>query len=200
LLLSEQLLESIKQIRKQATAIESVIENASLRLYALHDCVKDIDAALPSIRPREKVIIEHLGLNVAHAWQYFEPFLRTHCNLTDIEYRLLVLTDDTAKIAGANEEVMNWSKNVPHMLERVKKDVNAIIDEFGAAKKIRFEVRKYYSIPVIHGFRIVSPWSGCYMAVCRWGGLDFQTYEWGEPPQYHKIIGDLRPTLSVAIC
>ena len=51
---SEQLLESDKQIREQATAIERVIENASPRLYALHDCVKDIDTTLPSIRPREK--------------------------------------------------------------------------------------------------------------------------------------------------
>jgi hypothetical protein len=75
------------------------------------------------------------------------------------------------------------------MLDRVKKDVNAIMDEFGDAKKIQFEVRKYCAIPVIHGFRIVSPTSRCYMAICRWGGLDYQKYEWGEP-QYHKIIGD----------
>jgi hypothetical protein len=167
LLLSEQLQGYDRQMREQSTAIKNIVESESLRLYALHDCVKDVDETLPSIGPREKVVIEHLGLNLAQAWQYFEPFLRTHPNLTDIDYRLLVLTDETGKIAGADEEVRGWSANTSQILDRIKRDVNAIIDEFGDAKKIQFEVRKYWAIPVIHGFRIVSPTSRCYMAICR---------------------------------
>jgi len=108
LFLSEQLLESDRQIKEQGTAIQSVIDIAGLRLYALHDCVRDFDETLDSIRPREKVIIEHLGL------------------------------------------------------------------------KIKFEVRKYRAIPVVLGFRIVSPMKRCYMAICRWGGSDYQKYGWGN--------------------
>jgi hypothetical protein len=200
LFLSEQLLESNRQIREQATAIESVIENISLRLYALTDCVKDLDAMLQSIRPGEKVVIEHLGLDLTQAWQYFEPLLKKHQHLTDVDYRLLLLTDETAKIAGADAGVKSWSANVPRTLDKVREDVDTINKQRGGpgqGKKIQFEVKKYWDIPVVHGFRIGSPMSRsrCYMAICRWGGSDYQRFEWGEP-LYHKIIGDPSDAVS----
>jgi hypothetical protein len=197
--MSEQLLESDKQIRKQATTIESVIENTTPTLYELHDCVKDIDATLDSIRPHEKVIIEHLGLDLTQAWQHFEVLLRKHQHLTDVDYRLLILTDDTAKILAANEEVKRWSKSVPGILGTIKGEVDLIINEAGRAGRggmIKFDVKKYWDIPVVHGIRIVSPVSRsrCYMAICRWAGLDGKQFDWG--PQYHKIIGDPYDTVS----
>jgi len=189
---SEQLLESDRQIRKQATAIESTIENASLKLYELHDCVEDFDEMLDSIRPGEKVVMQHLGLDLTQAWQHFERLLRIHPNLTDVNYQLLILTDDTDKILGASEEVKRWSKSMTGILDTIKKEVDLIIKELGGpgqGRKLKFEVRKYCALPVVHGFRIVSPMKRCYMAICRWGGLDYQKYEWGGT-QYHRIIGD----------
>jgi hypothetical protein len=197
---SEQVLESDRKLRDQATATQRIIENASLRLYALTDCVGDLDAMLKNIRPSEKVVIEHLGLDLTQAWQYFVPLLQKHQHLTDVDYRLLVLTDETAKIVGADKEVKSWSTNVPYSLDKVRRDVDVINKQRGGTgqgKKIRFEVKKYWDIPVVHGFRIVNPMSRarCYMAICRWGGLDYQKYEWGEP-QYHKIIGDPSDAVS----
>jgi hypothetical protein len=187
LLLSEQLRaakeESDRQIGvlknkidEQSTAIKSVVENASLKLYALQDCIKDFDAALPSIQPHEKVVIEHLGLDLTQAWQYFEPLLRKHSNLTYIDYRLLILTDDTAKIAGANEEVMSWSVSVPQTLTMIRKEVEAIIERTGGAGRYSLRYGSIGPVPVVHGFRIVTPMSLCYIAICRWVGLDYQKY------------------------
>jgi hypothetical protein len=148
---SDRQIKSLKsEIDEQSTAIKSVIENASPKVYALHDCVSDFDATLHSIRPREKVVIEHLGLDLTQAWQYIEPQLLKHGNLTDVDYRLLILTDEMAKIANADEEVRSWSASASRTLDRIRKDVDVIINELGGpgqGKKIQFEVRKYWAIP-----------------------------------------------------
>jgi hypothetical protein len=202
-IMSEQLLESdrqirkqatsiesvIEQVREQATALESVIENANPRLYALSDAIKDFDTTLASIPPPGEVVIEHLGLNQTQAWLHIEEMLRKHQHLTGIDYKMLILTDDTKKIPSADDEVKAWALLVPHMLKTIKKEVNNIIDQSGDPNKMRFEVRKYCDIPVIHGVRMVSPRPLRYMAFCRWEGGDYQKYGWGEP-QYHKIVGD----------
>jgi hypothetical protein len=47
-----------------------------------------------------------------------------------------------------------WTLPVPHMLKTIQKEVTDIINQSGNPNKIRFEVRKYRDIPVIHGVRI----------------------------------------------
>jgi hypothetical protein len=101
LIMSEQFLESDKQIRKQATAIESVIENTSPRLYKLHDCVKDIDDNARQYSSSRKSHRRASGFGSDAGMQDFEKVLRKHQHhLTDVDYRLLILTDETEKICG----------------------------------------------------------------------------------------------------
>jgi len=201
LLLSEQLNDSTvrfgaqidaigNKLGEQSAALRDLIESPSFKLLALSECTTDLSKALTSIPPGSPVLIEHFGLDMTQAWVYFEPLLRTHANLSNVEYRLLMLTDDASKLGSAEEEVKNWSRNIPWSVQQIQRDVSAIFREPEQQfRRVKFEVRHYAATPVVHGFRIARPDLRCYMAICRWGGLDCQKYEWGEP-QYHRLDGE----------
>ena len=201
LLLSEQLHASTAQFEKvmdllrarlaeQSTAVRELIEGANVKLLGLKECVFDLGNVLRSVRHDERVVLEHFSLDMTQAWLYFESLLQSHRNLNNVEYRLLILTDDLAKLGEVDDEVKSWARNVPWSLKRIERDVTAFFKHPDQRyRKVRFEVKKYASVPVIHGFRILEPDMRCYMAVCRWGGADHQKYEWGEP-QYHRVNGN----------
>jgi hypothetical protein len=198
LLLSEQLHESAGRLKQEVESIKTdarqqiktLIESTSFKLLGLKECVTDLDTALDSTLHVEPVRIEHIGLDMAQAWVYVEPFLRSHPHLIEIDYKLAILTDDVGKLGDVDEEVKNWAHNVTWSLERIKRDITHLLtDPTQQHRKIRFEVRKYTSTPVVHGFRITGPVERCYVAICRWGGMDYRRYEWGEP-QYHRSAGE----------
>lgn len=190
---SERVKEQVELLQKrtneQTQEITALTDSFSFSLLGLNECVIDLSQALSSIPTGSPILIEHFALNMTQAWLYFERLLRTHPNLSDAEYRLLILTDDVSKIEHADDEVKSWARDVPWSLDRIKKDITGI---FAAQdqqyRSLKFEVRKYASVPIVHGFRIAKPDLRCYMAICRWGGQDYQRYEWGEP-QYQGLAG-----------
>jgi hypothetical protein len=178
-----------RETRDQGYAIKALADILRPSLLGLTDCVLDLSDALKSIPSGVPVLIEHFALDMTAAWTYFFPLLESHPNLSNVEYRLLILTDDLSRLENADEEVKAWARNVPRSLRTIRADITAI---FGKPRqqyrKIRFEVRKYASTPIVHGFRVVTPDLRCYIAICRWGGPDYNKYEWGEP-KYQRLEG-----------
>jgi hypothetical protein len=179
LLLSEQLhelaaevkteTESIAQeVRKRFKILEGLIESLSPNLLNLLDCVSDLNKLLSLHGDANRIVIEYIGLDMVQAWNYFEPLFNSHPNFVNIDIKLLVLTDDLVKLGNVDEEVKTWAGNVNRMLVRMERDINHIANEpRNIHRKIKFEARKYASVPVIHGFRLIEPVNQCYVAFCR---------------------------------
>jgi hypothetical protein len=84
LLLSEQLhelaaevkteTESIaQQVRKRFEILEGLIESLSPNLRTLLDCFTDLNKLLSLHGDANRIVIEYIGLDMVHAWSYFEP-------------------------------------------------------------------------------------------------------------------------------
>ncbi len=184
------------QMNNHSNAIKGLIENTTLRLYSLNECVEHIAATLRSIAHDKPVVIEHLGLDLTIAWEQIERLLRSGLDLDNLEYRTLILTDEATNIPGASEEVIKWSRSASYVIDAIIRDVSRIKkDVIKDRTTFNFTLKKYAAVPVVHGFRIVSPVKECYMAICRWGSEYHNRYEWGYP-QYHKIIGDALDPVS----
>jgi hypothetical protein len=170
----------------------TLIEHPSPHLYSLNQCVAEIATTVTKIPPNSTVFIDHLGLDLIHAWDHIERMLKSDLYPRDIRYRLLLLSDKLDAPTTENEEVRVWAKNAARSLEVIKRECPAIRDNFARRQKhLRIEARKYCEIPTIHGFRITEPEpiKRCYVAICRWGGMHYLRYEWGDL-QYHRIIGE----------
>ena len=146
--------------------------------------------ALRNIPAGESILIEHFGLDMTQAWTIFEPVLRTQLHFAKVDYRLLMMSGELARMDIANDEVKSWASAASWSLEKIKRDVVSMLEDPNQkCGDVKFEIRTYVSVPMVHGFRIMSPIKRCYIAICRWGGTDYRRYEWGEP-QYHTIVGD----------
>jgi hypothetical protein len=195
-LLNRKITSVTREMNNHSKAIKELIENSSLQLYSLNQCVEQIADTLRTIPHNEPVVIEHLGLDLTQAWEYMERILKSDLDIGNIEYRILILTDEPDKIPGADVEVITWSRSAAYIIERIKKEGPIIKANFSRThKNLNMTLRKYAAVPVIHGFRILRPNKECYMAICRWGGDDYKRYEWGDP-QYHKIVGDVLDPVS----
>jgi hypothetical protein len=194
LFLSEQMHHAHSEIERQLITqdqrIEQLTKNAQRRLFGLRECVEDLSERLRAVGPGETVVMEHFGLDLTYAWQYFYALFREHPNLSRVDYRLLIISDDPDRILGANDEVRSWSDNVRRtMRDNISRDVASVRQQLQKqGRRLDFEMRMYEAVPALHGFRVVAPIKVCYLAFCRWGGDDYERYEWGEP-QYHRIVG-----------
>jgi hypothetical protein len=193
LFVSEQLIDISKDINKQieyqASRVNNLVENYSPKLLSLHQSVQDMQKKL-SLIGDEKVVIDHIGLDMTQAWQYFEPLLR-NSHIRNVEYRLLILTDDATDIKKLNEEVGEWCNSVNRMLNTIQKDLESAANKIKReGRTLTFIIKKYKTIPIVHGFRINEPFiqQVSYLAFCRWGEPDFTRFDWGEP-RYHRISG-----------
>jgi hypothetical protein len=186
----KQLESARREIRKLSTDVDNLIENSNLELISLNNCITDMAIALRSVPDGESVLIEHFGLDMTDAWHFFEPILRNQIHFANVDYRLLMMSGDVAQLDTANEEVRTWASAASWSLDKIKRDVVSMLkDPDQKCRDVKFEARTYVSVPVVHGFRIVSPIKRCYVSLCRWGGTDYRRYDWGES-QYHTIVGD----------
>lgn len=193
LFLSEQMIDTndaiAKKIDIQIKTLDNLIDNTSYHLLRFVDCLYDLEEKLKHTHNNEKVLVEIIGINLSHAWQYFENALIENNNLKNIECRLLILTDDENKISNPSNEVKEWCGDVPRMLEKIINGITNINQQINQeGRKISVEIKKYAAIPTIHGLAIKKPFKVTYITFCRWGGISFQNYKWGES-KFYKIDG-----------
>jgi hypothetical protein len=188
------------QVNDQAKQLQTLIDHTRRKLFGLRECVEDLHDILGTIRRGDCVLFQHFGLDMTQAWQYFEPLVREHPNLTKINYQLLILTENPEEIGQVDQEVRDWCNSVPRMTARIKADLNQAQEIIRANQRaLSFEVKQYAAVPALHGFMVkVAPDFEqcsnaapvvCYMALCRWGGVTYRTYNWGEP-QYYKVTSN----------
>jgi hypothetical protein len=120
-LLDSKITSVTTQMNNHSNAIKELIENSTLQLYILNECVDQIEATLRNIPYIQPVVIEHLGLDLTQAWDYIERMLKSDLDIRSIEYRVLILTDEE-DIPGADEEVKTWSRSSAHVIERINRE------------------------------------------------------------------------------
>jgi hypothetical protein len=150
---------------------------------------------LADVRKGEKVLIQHLGLDLSQAWDHIDRLLQAPLAMDDVRYEVLLITDDPASLETRDQEVAGWCDTVKRMLPKLKLELSAAVLRLKREKrKLDYEIRKYTAFPSVHGFRLKhQDIKACYVAFCRWdeNGVEkpFDKLGWGEP-RYHRIVGE----------
>jgi len=170
-----------EQLRK---AIQE--QNPALRTW--QEAALALSQELKAVEVGDAVIIEHLGLDMVHAWDYVTELLQL-ATAMKIEYRLLML-DSTAAENAENQVPEDWAamrRNSNAQLNEIEKYFKAMASKFGRSnREIKFEVKRYKEYSPVHGIRILKPFRFQYVAFLRWDREQPSKLQWGEK-SYHLI-------------
>ena len=143
---------------------------------------------LRKVEVGQKVVIEHMGLDMTFAWDPIEEIIKELHNLTDLEYRLLMMAADRSDLSQFDSEVKHWLLTGSNQVEKIRNEMASL--QKTCQKEHRtfaYDVRTYCTIPFVHGLRIVEPFHAAYITICRWDGVDFNKFRWGRN-EYHRVI------------
>lgn len=178
------ILEERKAVNELEMKVDGLIENSAPQLLPLYICQKDFRDKLSEIKPGNKIVIRHLGLDMSQAWSRIMQML-DQTKLSKIEIYILLITCDS-KALGENipKEATYWCANAEKSLERMKDSLEKIKNQGKVSKLV---VKQYTEVPTCHGFALVEPFKISYFSFCRWESNSH--YSWGEE-KYWKISGD----------
>jgi hypothetical protein len=173
------MLERLVNIGTSIDDISLKQEALQKTLYSLADCMNDLHARLKSVKRSNKVIIEHLGLNMTDAWDQLKRVIAS-CPAREIDCRVLIMTDDPHELGpDAPEDVKAWCGSVPGAIKQIKGDTEVLgqrLREEG--KNFKLTLRKYTGTPMIHGVKLLQPFERGYISFASWS-LPGSTFEWG---------------------
>lgn len=177
--------------------LEASSQGSSARLYSLYLCRAELEEMLDRCPRNTTVVIDHLGLDMSQAWEYIHTLLfEKNSKSLNIEYRLLILTDDRDKMACWPKEVVNWSEYVPKSLDRMKGDMEeAKVLLSQERRTLKFSVKKYNEVPVMHGWSLRQPSKMWHVGHCRWKKRGF---DWGGE-RYVRIDEHSRDPITLEI-
>jgi hypothetical protein len=182
----EILFDTWRAVGRLSKEIKAVSSNFFIPLRPLRECTRDLAEKLHSVKPGERVLIDHFGLDMQHAWDFVKRDILNHSKLKDVEIRILMLTDDNKELGTVPVEVRRWCANVPNSLEAIKDSLEK------EQRRLKIEIKQYSVLPTIHGFSVSQPIKVRYISFCRWKG---PAYIWGEDS--YRTIGDTTdPTLK----
>lgn len=181
-------------------SVEELIEGResklSPRLYALYECKHEFEKLLDGLRPQSRVTVDHFGLDMSQAWEYINDLMSKKSHVVDFNFRILILTDAATQGECWPKEVRDWSAHVPKALETMGNDLQKLRAKISkSGRRLKVEVRKYRSCPVIHGWALREPLRICYVSFCRWDGESYEDYDWGGE-RYMRISDDNRSAMS----
>ena len=174
-----------------ANKVETLVEANSWPLKGLVDCQKDFASELRKLTGHREVEIEHLGLDMSHAWRRMRDFMHENRRLRKIHFRLLMITDDAGEFGNnAPDEVLAWTNNAKRSLARITEAIDDLdADSSEPDRQIRVTIKMYHEIPFVHGFALAEPIRIRYFTFCRWKGRHGKHYDWGDD-KYRKVIAD----------
>jgi len=186
--------ELATRLDKLTETFKDVTGNLYPNLYNLDYCRDDFEKTLKYISKHKEIVVNHFGLDMTQAWGYIYYILfGKYLNFANIDYRLLILTDERKKGRSWPSEVADWSSSVPRSLLAIERDMGVTSQQMtDEGRQLRFEVRKYSSIPFTHGWCIRQPIRVWYLAFCRWDG---EKYDWGGD-NYIKISDQSNNSIS----
>lgn len=178
----EKLRTEVAETRK---AVENFAQRSIPKLYSLYLCRADLEEMLKKVSRNETIVIDHIGLDMSQAWEYIHKLLfDKDSKPVNVEYRLLILTDDQSKASIWPKEVVHWSENAPKSLERIHSDIEVSLELFKEERRrLKFSVRKYDEVPVVHGWSLRHPIKVWHVGHCRWRK---RLFDWGAE-NYVKI-------------
>jgi len=176
----EQLVVSVNALQRASVSSLSSLEAAVADLNAR----LEVSATIPS---RHAIRLDHLGLDMTHAWDEIKRVLEAPA-LLEVEIRLLMLSrkleEEGARIP---DEVRRWCRDSDDSFNAIR-DWAAVVRPQLAGKTVKLTVKRYAELPTVHGFRVSGPFSMSYVALCRWSARPPEIYEWGQR-SYHLIPG-----------
>jgi hypothetical protein len=191
LVLLELVVHSQTTVEQLVVSVNALQRTSVASLYSLEAAVADLNARLEvsAVAPSGHAVrLDHLGLDMTHAWDEIKRVLESPM-LHEVDIRLLMLSrrleEEGARIP---DEVRRWCRDSDDSFGAIR-DWAAVVPAQLAGKAVKFSVKRYAELPVVHGFRVSGPLSMRYIAFCRWSARPPEIYEWGQR-SYHVIPGD----------
>lgn len=177
--------------------VSAKITNAVIpKLYSLEECLNDLTERVYGLTRRDEMTVRHIGLDMHDAWHKLEAMLLDPRLQMNINYQLLVITSQSAKLGEVDEEIMRWCDYVgAHALPKIKRDVPLFGKTYSeAGRRLQFAVKEYVYSPFLHGFQVQGPIDICYMAICRWKSKgDSFEFDWGDRTYFRLIKQNADP-------
>ncbi|MBM4055360.1 MAG: hypothetical protein FJ264_11985 [Planctomycetes bacterium] len=187
--LDEALLQVRREGRELQDQVGGLVANLDRPFYLL-DCMTEYQRELSNVSSIQFVEIDHLGLDMQVAWEYIRgKILEPYGTNKKIKYRLLMLTGEFTEMRnlaeGAVNEIQGMCSSAKISLDKIKTILTNMKTQL---KGLEIEIKTYNELPFVHGFKANKPHVVYYVGFCRWGGLKYDDYQWGEG-KYHKIKG-----------
>jgi hypothetical protein len=172
-----------------ANRVETLVEANSWPLQGLVECQKDFASELRKLTGHREVVIEHLALDMSHAWRRMRDFMHDNQTLRRIDFRLLMITDDPSEFGpNAPDEVVAWTSNAKRSLARIKEFIDDLASDMSNPdESLRVTIKMYHELPFVHGFALAEPIRIRYFTLCRWKGKHGKIYDWGDD-KYRKVV------------
>lgn len=174
----------------QAKSLNIIQESmrTEAKLLTLEETTRDLWQRLKSVEPGQRVVINHLGLDMTFAWEKITNLVESLPNVTNLEYRLLILSAESDDLAHFDDDVRGWltsGRGQAGVLRNKLRELKTHCEREN--RSLNYEMRTYAAMPVVHGFRVVEPFHAAYVSICRWGGDEFTEYRWGGT-SYNLIL------------
>lgn len=169
--------------------------NKEGQLLSLEVSMADLKALVGDSDCSKTLKIEHLGLNMSAAWDKLCSAVKEFTQTRHVLLHLLILGDKAAGgQAPLDGGMIAVPKNVVPWLglgDLKRADIIEALEKMQAdsAGRLRYEVRSYRDLPIVHGVRISGPFDAAYVAFSRWDEKKKSAdppYWWGGD-EYHHI-------------
>ena len=170
-------------LQTQSHTLDSLLQNirGGAQLLSLEESFADLKERLAKIDVGAKVDIDHFAADMTFAWDPVYELIRDASNLTDIEYRLLILSPNPTGVAQFDDEVKTWLQTGATQVAKIKKETEALQAAcLKAHRTFSFELRTYATFPAVHGLRVTAPFHAAYIAFCRFDRDDPTKFRWGR--------------------
>ena len=159
-------------------------------LHTLGNCQNDLKDELKQVKHNSQVMIHHLGLDMATAWQKLDLLIESTAKskASGLNINLLMFTDDISEVCIRKPppaELGFIAEKSKGQLQKIRHDVEKLKMAFSKMNKyFSFEIRLYAEVPVVHGFALKEPQQKHYLSFGRWAGSDedpaqASDWDWG---------------------
>jgi hypothetical protein len=189
-ILNESRRDIFARLQAQSEILNSIQQSlrSDAQLFTLEESIQDLKERLEKVGAGEKVVIEHFGLDMTFAWDTVSEMFKDLPNATDIEYRLLMLSPESDDLSHFDDDVRTWLLTGRTQAAKIAKELVSLKNSCEKSRRsFTYEMRTYAAFPVVHGLRVTQPFHAAYIAICRWGGEDFNKYRWGSK-SYHRVV------------
>jgi hypothetical protein len=182
-----QLSDLSSRVSSLTSRVDSLLHGMSAELQNVVDAQVDLEGSLSAIKPGEKVVIDHIGLDMSIAWNFTSKLIQKAKGV-DLEYRLLMLTDDPDRLGTKpHPEIVEMCATSADSLRKIKAWIQAHqSDLLAPGRACKIEIRRYSEMPWVHGFEVSQPFCRRYVSFFRWKEEEPASLDWGAI-NYHIL-------------